>query len=199
MNTTKPTSINSIEDFETYLESKGYKSYLTIEIPKDGYYADLRNQKVDLNDFTQINLPIPSKSGKSFFTTKEHGNDFARIGLADTSNLDILLRSNDIPYIYSTQYDALTKSSFTVKIVGPSFAQKIEGEGWFIIPGSGNLVSFSKAKKDCCLGDIASDIIPDYSNEDYIRDYGARQLGGDSGTVEEYCRKNLRIRKPQII
>lgn len=95
---------------------------------------------------------------------------------------------------FSSQYDAKTKSSFTVQIDGPSYAQVIKGQGYFIIPNpQSKFVSFSKANKDTCLGDIVSDIIPEYTNEQYANDYGDRHLGTGK-TVREYMRDNLRIK-----
>lgn len=89
-----------------------------------------------------------------------------------------------------TQFDTLTKSQFTAEVVGPSFDQKITGRGYFIIvnPNS-KYVSFSKNHTDICFGDIASDIIPNYTNQQYAEDYGDRQIG-TGNTVREYMQQN---------
>lgn len=92
-----------------------------------------------------------------------------------------------------TQFDAHNKRSITVEIVGPSYAQRIEGDGYFIIvnPNSKH-VSFSKAKHDVCLGDVTENIIPNYTNQQYADDYGSR-LTGIGLTVKEFMQKNCRM------
>lgn len=94
----------------------------------------------------------------------------------------------------TTQFDAKTGTQFTATITGPSYEQKIVGEGYFIIPNpDSKYVSHSKHRKDTCLGDIVSDIIPNYTNEQYCKDYGDR-LTGMGVTVREYMANNLRLK-----
>ena len=94
----------------------------------------------------------------------------------------------------ATQFDAKTGGSFTVEISGPSYSQKIEGVGYFVIvnPNSKH-VSFSKSRHDICFGDIVSDIIPDYTNQQYANDYGSR-ITGMGKTVKEYIQQECRMR-----
>ena len=93
-----------------------------------------------------------------------------------------------------SQFDAKTRQYFTSEVVGPSYAQRIEGDGYFIIvnPNS-EYASFSKKRHDICFGDIVSDIIHNYTNQQYANDYGSRHLGGDLSewTVREYLQRNL--------
>lgn len=92
-----------------------------------------------------------------------------------------------------TQFDAHNNKSITVEIEGPDYNQVIKGEGYFIIvePGSPQ-VSFSKARKNICFGDVTQDIIPDYTNQQYADEYGDR-LTGSGMTVREYMQQNCRM------
>jgi hypothetical protein len=93
----------------------------------------------------------------------------------------------------TSQFDAKTGSMFTTEITDFSHSNRIIGEGYFVIinPDSKH-VSFSKAKHDICLGDIVSDIIPNYTNQQYANDYGDR-LTGMGLTVREFMQKNCRM------
>lgn len=93
----------------------------------------------------------------------------------------------------TTQFDAKTGGQFTTEITGPSFQQVISGPGYFIIPTDKGTVSFSKGRHDACVGDIVSDIIPNYTIEQYAADYGDRVLGIGK-TVREFLHDNLRVR-----
>lgn len=91
----------------------------------------------------------------------------------------------------TTQFDALTGRSFTTELTDDF--KIITGNGYFIIPNPNSKhVSFSKGRKDSCLGDIVSDIIPNYTNEDYAKDYGDRMTGVGK-TVKEFLIENLKI------
>lgn len=93
----------------------------------------------------------------------------------------------------TSQFDAATGGTFTAEIDGPSFSQRIIGDGFFIIvnPNSKH-VSFSKSRHDICFGDIVSAIIPEYTNQQFADDYGDRMLAGGQ-TVREYMRENCRM------
>jgi hypothetical protein len=93
----------------------------------------------------------------------------------------------------TTQYDFHNKKFITVNITGPTFAQKIIGDGYFLIinPDSKH-ISFSKIKHDVCLGDITADIIPDYTNQQFADEYGDR-LTGMGLTVRQYMQQNCRM------
>lgn len=93
----------------------------------------------------------------------------------------------------TTQFDARTCLLFTTEIIGPSYAQVISGEGYFIIinPNS-RLVSFSKVRHDICFGDIVSDIIPGYTNQQYANDYGTKPTGMGK-SVREYMQQNCKM------
>lgn len=93
----------------------------------------------------------------------------------------------------TSQFDAHNQQRINVNITGPTFAQKIEGKGYFIIvnPDS-NFVSFSKSRHDICLGDVTADIIHEYTNQQYANEYGSR-LTGMGLTVREYMQKNCRM------
>lgn len=100
-----------------------------------------------------------------------------------------------------TQFDAKTGKDFTAVVTGPSYAQRIEGPGYFIIVNTDSkYVSFSKSKHDICFGDIVSDIIPSYTNEQYAKDYGDRVItegtmamsAPEGMTVREYVAKYCR-------
>lgn len=90
-------------------------------------------------------------------------------------------------------YDAHNKESITVDIEGPSYAQRIKGDGFFILvnPGS-KYASFSKHKQGVCFGDITKNIIPDYTNQQFADEYGDR-LTGLGLTVKEYMQNNCRM------
>ncbi len=97
-----------------------------------------------------------------------------------------------------TQFDAKTKGFFTTEIdhhglVGQEDGWHILGEGYYVIvnPDS-KYVSFCKAKKDICFGDIVSDIIPNYTNQQYVDDYGDK-LTGVGKTVREHMKENCRM------
>lgn len=109
----------------------------------------------------------------------------------------------------TAQFDSATNSFFTAEISGPSYSQRIEGAGYFVIinPDSKH-VSFSKHRHDICFGDIVSKVIPNYTNADYIRDYGSKIIsvpsntetdpykmprydGLESMTVAEYLNRNV--------
>lgn len=93
----------------------------------------------------------------------------------------------------TTLFDRHNKKQITVEIVGPSYEQKIVGEGYFIIinPDS-KFVSFSKSKKDVCLGDVTKDIIPNYTNQQFADEYGDRRTGlGKS--VREFMQQECRM------
>lgn len=94
----------------------------------------------------------------------------------------------------TTQFDAKTGELFTVEIEGPSYAQRIVSDGYFIIvnPHS-KFVFFSKKRYDICFGDIVSDIIPEYTNQQYANDYGDKMTGYNNMTVREYMQKNCRM------
>ena len=87
----------------------------------------------------------------------------------------------------------MKNTPFVAEITGPSYDQKIVGPGYFIImnPGSKH-VSFSKGNHDVCFGDTVSDIIPEYTNEQYIEDYGHRVISTGQ-TLREYAKSNLRM------
>lgn len=93
-----------------------------------------------------------------------------------------------------TQFDAHNNRPITIEIVGPSFAQRIEGKGYFIIvnPNS-TYVSFSKSRHDICLGDVTENIIPNYTNQDYANEYGSRTTGYKGMTVKQYMQQNCRM------
>ena len=95
-----------------------------------------------------------------------------------------------------TQFDAKTGEQFTTEIEGPSYAQKIVGEGYFILinPDSKH-VSFCKQRRDICFGDIVSDIIPNYTNQQYCDDYGDKMTGYNNMTVRQYMQVNCRMRE----
>lgn len=112
----------------------------------------------------------------------------------------------------TSQFDARTGQFFTAEIEGPSYAQRIVGAGYFILinPDSKH-VSFSKTCHDICMGDIVSDIIPNYTNEQYMNDYGSRLIsvpcntetdpdkmpkydGTKMMTIKEYMRDNCRMK-----
>lgn len=94
----------------------------------------------------------------------------------------------------TTQYDSYNKKFITVEITGPTYAQKIKGDGYFIIinPDS-DFVSFSKSKKDTCLGDITLNVIPNYTNQQFADDYGDRRTGMGI-TVRQYMQRNCKMR-----
>lgn len=91
------------------------------------------------------------------------------------------------------QFDAHNNKRMDITIEGPSFAQLITGNGYFIIvnPDSKH-VSFSKSRHDICFGDITENIIPDYTNQQYATEYGDR-LTGMGVTVKEYMQRNCRM------
>jgi hypothetical protein len=110
-----------------------------------------------------------------------------------------------------SQFDAASNGFFTAVIDGPFHNEAIIGEGYFIIinPDS-KYVSFSKTRHDICFGDIVSNIIPEYTNEQYARDYGSRIIRvpvmtlenhhmpprydrDESLTILEYLRRNCRM------
>lgn len=95
----------------------------------------------------------------------------------------------------TSQFDTVTNSIFTTEIeyngtIGNEYGGRITGKGYFVIvnPDS-EYVSFSKNKHNICFGDIVSDIIPDYTNQQYANDYGDRLLGNKQ-TVREYMQQN---------
>ena len=92
-----------------------------------------------------------------------------------------------------TLFDTHNKKQITVNVIGPSYDQTIVGDGYFIIinPDSKH-VSFSKSRKDVCLGDVTADIIPDYTNQQYADEYGDRYTGMGL-TVKEFMTKNCRM------
>lgn len=93
----------------------------------------------------------------------------------------------------TTQFDAKTQSTFTAKVTDFSHSNRIIGQGYFIIvnPDS-KFVSFSKSHTNICFGDIVSNIIPNYTNQQYADDYGDK-LTGMGLTVREYMQKNCRM------
>ena len=93
----------------------------------------------------------------------------------------------------TTQFDAKTHNFFTTQITNFSHSNRIVGDGYFVIinPHS-EYVSFSKSNQDICLGDIVSDIIPNYTNQQYADDYGDK-FTGLGLTVREYMQKNCRM------
>ena len=93
----------------------------------------------------------------------------------------------------TTQYDAKTEQFFTTEITDFSHSNRILGDGYYVIvnPDS-KFVSFSKHHLDVCFGDIVSDIIPDYTNQQYANDYGDK-MTGIGKTVREYMRENCRM------
>lgn len=95
----------------------------------------------------------------------------------------------------TTTFDAHNNQPITVDIVGPSFAQKIVGEGYFIIinPDS-RYATFSKSKYNVCMGDVTKNIIPNYTNQQYADEYGDRLTGYLGMTVKEYMQKNCRMK-----
>lgn len=95
----------------------------------------------------------------------------------------------------TSQFDAHNNQPITVEIVGPSYEQKIIGEGYFIIinPDSKH-VSFSKSHHDICFGDVTKEIIPDYTNQQFATEYGDRLTGYEGMTVKEYMQQNCRMR-----
>ena len=97
----------------------------------------------------------------------------------------------------TTQVDAKTGTQFTTEITNLTHSNRILGDGYFVIvnPHS-NRVSFSKSYHDICFGDIVSDIIPNYTNQQYANDYGNR-LTGMGLTVKEYMQQNCRMRDIQ--
>lgn len=92
-----------------------------------------------------------------------------------------------------SQFDAKTGQFFTTEVTNYAHSNKILGEGYYIIvnPNS-KYVSFSKENKDVCFGDIVSDIIPEYTNQQYANDYGDK-LTGVGITVREYMQVNCRM------
>ncbi len=97
-----------------------------------------------------------------------------------------------------TQFDAKTRSQFTTEIKscgtpGKEYSHQIIGEGYYIIvnPHS-KYVSFSKNHHDVCFGDIVSDIIKEYTNQQYADDYGNR-LTGVGKTIRQYMIENCRM------
>jgi hypothetical protein len=91
------------------------------------------------------------------------------------------------------QFDAHNNRQVTFEINGPSYNQVISGDGYFIIvnPNS-KYVSFSKGRKDVCFGDVTTNIIPDYTNQQYADEYGSR-LTGMGKTVKEYMQQECRM------
>lgn len=92
-----------------------------------------------------------------------------------------------------TTFDAHNKEQITTELTGPSYDQKIIGEGYFILinPDS-KYVSFSKSKHDICLGDVTKNIIPDYTNQQFADEYGDR-LTGMGKTVKQFMQQNCRM------
>jgi hypothetical protein len=93
----------------------------------------------------------------------------------------------------TTQFDAKAGAQFTTEITDFNHSNRILGDGYFVIvnPNSKH-VSFSKSYHDICFGDIVSDIIPNYTNQDYANDYG-NKLTGVGKTVKEYMQQNCRM------
>ena len=98
----------------------------------------------------------------------------------------------------TTQFDAKTGNFFTTEInhkglVGSEYGWNIIGAGYYVIinPDS-KQVSFSKNNHDICFGDIVSDIIPNYTNQQYANDYG-NKLTGLGKTVREFMQQNCRM------
>ncbi len=92
--------------------------------------------------------------------------------------------------ILTTQFDACTGNLFTTEVVATGLNSRIIGDGYYIIvnPDS-KYVSFSKTRHDICFGDIVSDIIHEYTNQQYANDYGDK-LTGLGKTVREYMQNN---------
>jgi hypothetical protein len=89
-----------------------------------------------------------------------------------------------------TQFDAKTGGAFTVEVEGPSFDERIVGPGYFIIVNpQSTYACFSKSRQDICFGDIVSDMIPNYTNAQYAKDYGSRILHTGQ-TIREYMAQN---------
>lgn len=93
-----------------------------------------------------------------------------------------------------TQFDAHNNEPITVEVVGPSYAQRIEGEGYFILinPDSPH-VSFSKGRHNICFGDVTKNIIPNYTNQQFANEYGSRMTGYNNMTIKEYMQINCRM------
>lgn len=94
----------------------------------------------------------------------------------------------------TTQFDARTGKLFTAEVMPAGLNDYIVGEGYYIIvnPDSKH-ASFSKTRHDICFGDIVSDIIPEYTNQQYADDYGNR-LTKSGKTIREYMQDNCRMR-----
>lgn len=98
----------------------------------------------------------------------------------------------------TAQYDVITNKFFTTEInhngiIGNEYGWHITGEGFYVIPNPhSKYVSFSKNHQDTCLGDIVSDIIPNYTNQQYADDYGDR-ITGLGKNVREFLQQNCRM------
>lgn len=91
------------------------------------------------------------------------------------------------------QFDAHNKESITVEVVGPSYQQRIDGQGYFIIANpDSKFVCFSKVRHDLCFGDVTKDVIPEYTNQQYADEYGHR-LTGMGSTMKEYLQRQCRM------
>lgn len=98
----------------------------------------------------------------------------------------------------TSQFDAKTNQFFTTQIThngspDKPYGFRIVGAGYYVIinPDS-KYVSFSKSNRDICFGDIVSDIIHEYTNQQYCNDYG-NKLTGTGKTVREYMQQNCRM------
>ncbi len=94
-----------------------------------------------------------------------------------------------------SQFDSHNNKFIEVEITGPSYNQRIVGEGYFIIVSGGKHISFSKGRHDVCFGDITTDIIPDYTVQQYADEYGDKygdKLTGLGVTVREYLKNYCR-------
>lgn len=98
----------------------------------------------------------------------------------------------------NTQFDAKTRKMFTTEVEHNGTPQApygyhITGDGYYVIvnPNS-KYVSFSKMNRDVCFGDIVSDIIKEYTNQQYADDYG-NKVTGIGKTVRQYMIENCRM------
>lgn len=83
-------NIKSINDFADYVESKGYTGYTFVEMPKDGFYAELKKGTAQLKDFTQIGLQHPSTTIHGYSVKQPSAFEWVRLGFADCNNETIL-------------------------------------------------------------------------------------------------------------
>lgn len=84
------SSITSLQDFEDYLNAKGYSPRNLAEIPNDGYYAEVLTVSQNVKDFTQINLKLAHHNSGQVSPLAPSMHSWVRLSFKDCTNKAII-------------------------------------------------------------------------------------------------------------